>query len=73
MVNPQRTLDQTMQEKVIVTANSGCDGLSELLRKRTKEVNDIEEELEKLQEDLRIIQEKDSTTRTRRDINVESN
>ncbi|KAG6850954.1 hypothetical protein H0H93_005823 [Arthromyces matolae] len=46
------TLNQTMEKKVLVVAETGCEGLSNILTQRRREVEEIEEELDALKTTL---------------------
>lgn len=48
----QTTLDQTMQNKVLVVAETGCENLSEAIARRKSEIEEVEEELDTLQATL---------------------
>ncbi|KAG5734466.1 hypothetical protein E4T56_gene20065 [Termitomyces sp. T112] len=46
------TLDQAMQNKVLVVAETGCEKLSEITAQRRSEIEEVEEELDTLQATL---------------------
>ncbi|KAG6920261.1 hypothetical protein DXG01_005030 [Tephrocybe rancida] len=46
------TLDQTMQENVLVVAEIGCDKLSDLIKQRRSEIAEVEDELDTLKTTL---------------------
>ncbi|KAG6885908.1 hypothetical protein C0993_007926 [Termitomyces sp. T159_Od127] len=46
------TLDQAMQNKVLVVAETGCEKLSETIAQRRSEIEEVEEELDTLQATL---------------------
>ncbi|RDB25154.1 hypothetical protein Hypma_007665 [Hypsizygus marmoreus] len=51
------TLDQTMRENVLVAAEHGCTRLSELVVRRKGEIEEIEQELDKLTQTLQALEE----------------
>ncbi|KAF8070676.1 hypothetical protein FPV67DRAFT_1413890 [Lyophyllum atratum] len=51
------TLDQTMREKVLVVASTGCERLSDMVAERRGEIEEIEDELETLKTTLNALKE----------------
>ncbi|KAG6866751.1 hypothetical protein C0991_011410 [Blastosporella zonata] len=50
------TLDQTMQDKVLVVAQIGCNKLSDLIEQRRSEIEEVEEELGTLKTTLESLE-----------------
>lgn len=51
----QTTIDDTMKEKVVVVADTACQGLNELCDKHQEEVDKTKDDVLNLQSDLRNI------------------
>lgn len=54
----QKKLDTTMRENIVIVAETGCNGLLEMAKKRKDEIGEIEEVLQKLQSDLHTIEQR---------------
>jgi len=52
------TLDESMREKVLIVADTGCDKLSEMVAQRRGEIEEIEEELDTLKGTLDALEER---------------
>lgn len=50
------TLDQTMRDNILGVAERGCSGLTEIVVRRKKEIEEIEEELDTLTETLEVLE-----------------
>lgn len=51
-LNPQATLDRTMNEKVVIVADRAANGLNVLVQRRKAELEGVKEELEALEKEL---------------------
>jgi hypothetical protein len=52
VLEPKATLDQTMDEKVVIVADRAAEGLNNLVQKRKDELDSLKEELEALEKEL---------------------